>query len=95
MEGLLVSHNDVLDSCVVGVYSEERAGEIPKAFVVVREGVGTTKEVADDIMKFVADRVAYYKQLKGGIEFVDVIPKTASGKILRRFLRDKAAKPKL
>ena len=49
----------------------------------------TDEELARDIEKHVADHKASYKQLRGGVEFLDVIPKSPSGKILRRLLRDK------
>ena len=60
------------------------AGELPKAFVVRRGDVSS-----DDIVKFVAERVAPHKKLRGGVEFIDQIPKSPSGKILRRLLRSK------
>ena len=66
---------------VIGVPDLE-AGELPKAFVVRRGNV-----TADAIMEFVAKKVQPQKKLRGGVEFVDQIPKTASGKILRRMLR--------
>ncbi|MDF3038028.1 MAG: AMP-dependent synthetase and ligase, partial [Thermomicrobiales bacterium] len=56
------------------------AGELPKAFVVLKED-----STAEDIMTFVAARVAPYKKVRR-VEFVDQIPKSASGKILRRVL---------
>lgn len=63
-----------------------RFGEAPRAYVVIRKGSSIT---ADDIKKFVDESTVHYKHLSGGIEFVDIIPKSASGKILRRELRDK------
>ena len=66
---------------VIGV-PDLGAGELPKAFVVRRGNV-----TADAIMEFVAKKVQPQKKLRGGVEFVDQIPKTASGKILRRMLR--------
>lgn len=70
---------------------DERSGEVPKAFVVKSSSAGslTDEELARDIEKHVADHKASYKQLRGGVEFLDVIPKSPSGKILRRLLRDK------
>lgn len=71
---------------------DERAGEVPKAFVVksgsipIEEG---DRSVARAIAKHVEEHKARHKHLKGGIEFIDVIPKSPSGKILRRLLRDK------
>ena len=60
------------------------AGELPKAFVVRRGDVSS-----DDIVKFVEERVAPHKKLMGGVEFIDQIPKSPSGKILRRILRSR------
>ena len=81
LEALLLEHPDIVDSAVIPKRDAE-AGEVPKAFVLLREG----KDVSvDDIMAFVAERVAPYKKIRE-IEFVEAIPKTASGKILRREL---------
>lgn len=66
---------------MIGVPDLE-AGELPKAFVVRRSDV-----TAEDVVKFVAARVAPHKKLRGGVEFIDQIPKSPSGKILRRLLR--------
>jgi 4-coumarate--CoA ligase len=85
LEALVVTHPDVADVAVIGVGDEE-AGEIPKAFVVLKPGATAT---ADDIKAFVAEHVASYKQVRV-VEFVDEIPKSASGKILRRMLRDRS-----
>jgi acyl-CoA synthetase (AMP-forming)/AMP-acid ligase II len=70
---------------------DERSGEAPKAFVVKSSSAQSLdeKKVVDDIMKHVADHKASYKQLRGGVEFLEIIPKSPSGKILRRLLRDK------
>lgn len=84
LEALLVEHPDITDAAVIGI-PDERAGEVPKAFVVQREGSTLNVEM---VMKYVSSQVAPYKELSGGVKFVDAIPKSASGKILRRFLRD-------
>jgi len=68
---------------VIGV-PDRKAGEIPKAFVV-RDGDVTSEA----LMEYVAKRVTPQKKLRGGVKFVDKIPKSPSGKILRRFLREK------
>ncbi len=71
---------------------DDAAGEVPKAFVVKSSSVGLEDNdhlVARDIAKHVQDHKARHKWLKGGVEFLDVIPKSPSGKILRRLLRDK------
>jgi acyl-CoA synthetase (AMP-forming)/AMP-acid ligase II len=83
LEALLVTHPAVADVAVIGVPDDE-AGELPKAFVVLKPGADAT---AEDLQAFVADQVAHYKQVRQ-VAFVDEIPKSASGKILRRMLRD-------
>lgn len=67
------------------------AGEVPKAYVVKsRLTTGESDDVVKErIIKHVQDHKARYKWLKGGVEFIDVIPKSPSGKILRRLLKDK------
>lgn len=85
LEALIVTHPAVADVAVIGI-PEVEAGELPKAFVVVREGATLTE---DELKEFVAGHVASYKQIRL-VEFTDEIPKSASGKILRRFLRDKS-----
>ena len=83
LEGLLLEHPAVADAAVIGKQDEE-SGEIPKAFVVRRQGAEASDE---DIMRFVADKVATFKRVRE-VEFIDAIPKNASGKILRRVLID-------
>ncbi len=71
---------------------DDRAGEVPKAFVVKSSSVGleeNNRMVARDIYKWVKEHKSKHKWLEGGVEFVEVIPKSPSGKILRRLLRDK------
>ncbi|KAK6167711.1 hypothetical protein SNE40_021675 [Patella caerulea] len=86
LEALLLKHPDVADVGVIGVPDIE-AGELPKAFVVLKKGVQLT---AEEIQEFVHKQVAPHKKLRGGVEFVEQIPKSASGKILRRILRDRS-----
>jgi long-chain acyl-CoA synthetase len=81
LEALLLEHPAVMDSAVIPKRDAE-SGEIPKAFVMVREGQEVT---IDELISFVEERVAPYKKVRE-IEFVDAIPKTPSGKILRREL---------
>lgn len=80
LEGVLREHPNIVDAVVVGV-PDRQCGEVPKAFVVLRPG-STISE--DDVKTFVASRVAKFKQLGGGVQFIDSIPKTPTGKILRR-----------
>jgi 4-coumarate--CoA ligase len=85
LEALLLTHPSVADAAVVGLPDEE-AGEIPAGYVVLKPGSATTPE---QIQAFVAEQVASFKQLRR-LNVVDAIPKSASGKILRRVLRDEA-----
>ena len=81
LESLLMTHPNIDDAAVVGVPDLE-AGELPKAFVVRRGNV-----TSHEIMEFVAKKVQPQKKLRGGVEFVRSIPKSSTGKILRRLLR--------
>ncbi|KAG9997695.1 phenylacetyl-CoA ligase-like protein, partial [Aureobasidium melanogenum] len=90
LEAHLLTHPSVNDCVVIGVLSD-REGEVPKAFVVKSPSVGleeSDKTVARDIARHVEQHKAKHKWLKGGVEFIDVVPKSPSGKILRRLLRD-------
>ncbi len=86
LEALIVQHPAVADVAVIGI-PEIEAGELPKAFVVLKPD---TSASAEEIQAFVKAEVASYKQIRL-VEFVSEIPKSASGKILRRFLRDRAS----
>ncbi|HUG86415.1 MAG TPA: AMP-binding protein [Euzebya sp.] len=85
LEALLLTHPDVADAAVVGLPDEE-AGEIPVGYVVLKDGATAS---GSDIMAFVAGEVATYKQIRR-LSVVAEIPKSASGKILRRVLREQA-----
>ncbi|MFQ5691944.1 MAG: class I adenylate-forming enzyme family protein, partial [Nitrospinota bacterium] len=84
LEALLHRHPDVADAAVVGKADPE-AGEIPKAFIVSKTRPPPDPEA---ILAFVRERVAGYKQVRE-VEFIDAIPKSPSGKILRRVLRER------
>jgi len=88
IEALLLEHPAILDSAVIGI-SDDEAGELIKGLVVLRKDHTATEE---DILTFANGKLAGYKKVHF-IEFIDAIPKTASGKILRRELkeREKAA----
>ncbi|KAJ6257527.1 S-dihydroxybenzoyltransferase [Drechslerella dactyloides] len=88
LEGHLLNHEKVADCAVIPV-PHETAGETAKAYVVLKPGVAATEQTKLEIMKWVADHKSRYKRLGGGVEFTDIIPKSPSGKILRRLLRDK------
>jgi 4-coumarate--CoA ligase len=90
LEGLLASHPKVNDVAVIGLYDGAQATEIPRAYVVLAQGVPRARETEEEIARWLAGRVADYKRLRGGVRFVDEIPKSASGKILRRILKQTA-----
>jgi acyl-CoA synthetase (AMP-forming)/AMP-acid ligase II len=86
LEALLLTNPHIADAAVIGL-GDDDAGEIPAAYVVLKQGHDIT---AAEIQRFVAGRVASYKQVRK-VSFIDAIPKSPSGKILRRVLRDAAA----
>ncbi|KAJ5765377.1 Acyl-CoA ligase inpC [Penicillium odoratum] len=87
LEAHLLTHPDVADCAVIAI-PDDTAGEAPKAIVVKSPSAGSDEATAQSIKKHVEDHKARHKWLKGGVRFVDVIPKSPSGKILRRLLRD-------
>ncbi len=82
LEALLLSHPRIMDAAVIGVDDDDKQ-EIPKAFVVAAPDSGLT---AEEVMAFVAAEVAPHKKVRR-VEFIDAIPKSTSGKILRKDLR--------
>ncbi|MFF3317482.1 4-coumarate--CoA ligase family protein [Streptomyces sp. NPDC003035] len=86
LEALLLTHEGIADAAVIGVQDEDGA-EIPKAFVVRQPSAADLS--AEDVMAYVAGKVAPYKKIRR-VEFIDGVPRAASGKILRRELRDRA-----
>ena len=80
IEDILRKHPSIADVAVIGVPNEE-LGEAPRAYIIPKK----TME-AEDVHSYLKDKVAGFKQLKGGVEFVESIPKAPSGKILRREL---------
>ncbi|KAK2812250.1 hypothetical protein FQN50_001608 [Emmonsiellopsis sp. PD_5] len=87
LENLLFTHPDIKEAAVCGVTSPDDPGsEVPRAYVVADPARISEQGVKD----FVKDRLAPYKQLRGGVVFVDELPKNAIGKLLRRELRERA-----
>ncbi|KAI0066474.1 phenylacetyl-CoA ligase [Artomyces pyxidatus] len=94
LEGHLLTHPDVADVCVVAV-PDDFSGELPFAFIVLHEAAAARAAtegaaIKAALAKYVSDVKTNYKWLAGGVEFIDVIPKNPSGKLLRRVLKVKA-----
>jgi acyl-CoA synthetase (AMP-forming)/AMP-acid ligase II len=83
LEAVLLSHPSIADAAVIGVTDAESGEEVPKAFVVRQSDAQLTEA---DVMSFVAEHVAPYKKVRQ-VAFIDAVPKSASGKILRKELR--------
>ena len=85
LEAVLVTHPAVADAAVIGIPDAE-AGELPKAFITLAPGAEAP--TLADLQEHVAEHLATYKQVRA-VEVLEAIPKSASGKILRRELRDR------
>jgi 4-coumarate--CoA ligase len=83
LEALLLNHADILDAAVIGIDTEDGTNEVPRAYVVA----DAKKISGQQIAEYVKRNVASHKQLRGGVVFLDAIPKSPSGKILRKDLR--------
>ena len=97
LEGIVLGHPAVKDVGVVGVKSGLAGSELPRAYVVVKGNVvGKGSEGLErEIVEFVEKRVIGYKRLRGGVRFVESIPRNPSGKILRRELKKLEREAKL
>ncbi|KAG4074567.1 hypothetical protein HA402_005632 [Bradysia odoriphaga] len=83
IEALLISNPKVKDCGVIGI-PDEKAGELPFAYVVKQDGANLTE---DEVVQFVADNASKVKWLRGGVRFIDEIPRNQTGKLLRREMR--------
>ena len=90
LEDLLLGHPKVEDVAIMGV-PDEYSGEVPKAFVVLKSGYVGSKEMEQELIRYVEERKVRHKWIRE-MDFVALIPKSASGKILRRILRDQSKK---
>ena len=85
LEDLLRGNPEVADVAVIGI-PHERFGEAPRAYIVKKPESNLTEQ---DVVTFVAQNTASYKHLVGGVEFISAVPKSNSGKILRKELKAK------
>lgn len=85
LEALLISHPFIMDAAVIGIQTGDN-NEVPRAYVVADK----TKISASDILDFIEAQVSPHKQLRGGVHFIAAIPRTPSGKISRKDLRELA-----
>jgi acyl-CoA synthetase (AMP-forming)/AMP-acid ligase II len=90
IENVLLSHPHITDAAVIAIkHPVEKDVELPRAYVVRRkESPESSKLDEEAVKKYCAERLAKYKELTGGVVFLDAIPKNASGKILKRTLRE-------
>lgn len=89
IETVLLNHPGIADAAVIGVHLHRDASELPRAYIVKRPGVeDALTEI--EVMKLVGEKLAKYKRLEGGVRFVDAIPRNATGKILKRILKEAA-----
>jgi 4-coumarate--CoA ligase len=90
LEGLLLGHEAVDDVAVIGVWSRERETELPRAYVVIGKEYRAGRALEKEVCGWLETKVAPYKRLRGGVRFVEEIPKSAAGKVLRRVLAEQA-----
>lgn len=98
LEACLMEHPLVADVAVIGIKSPIQESEIPRAYVVCKRTLNTEAATVagapteEELKTFLVSRLAKYKALDGGVKFVQSLPKTASGKTLKRLLQDEALK---
>ncbi|CZR65933.1 related to 4-coumarate--CoA ligase [Phialocephala subalpina] len=91
LEAVLLSHPQIVDAAVIGVSPPRKDGsEVPRAYVTRLSSPQGTMVTVEEIKKLVSTKLASYKQLEGGVIFIDTIPKNASGKILKKILVERA-----
>ncbi|KAH6671047.1 hypothetical protein B0J14DRAFT_544006 [Halenospora varia] len=90
LEGILLGHDDIADVAVIGVDHPEQATEVPRAYVVPKQGIEGSHDKGKEIAAWLEGKVSHHKRLRGGVHFLDEVPKSISGKILRRVLKEKA-----
>jgi len=92
LEAVLLGCPLVADAAVIGVYDDNQATELPRAYIVPNPSNAKDADLRKKVAEYVAGKVAPHKRLRGGVIVIEEIPKSPSGKILRKDLRAKAAK---
>lgn len=90
LEDLLLGHPNVADCAVLG-FPDDYSGERPRAYVVLRPGQQPSEAVGQELIRYVQEKRVRHKWITE-VEFIDIVPKNPSGKILRRVLKEKAQK---
>lgn len=85
----MLEHPSIADAAVIGIQDQET--EVPRAFIALRPGVEASQKTAEDIQSYVKQRVSDRKQLRGGVAFVESVPRLLSGKVWRAKLKEMIA----
>jgi acyl-coenzyme A synthetase/AMP-(fatty) acid ligase len=90
LEDILLHHPAVADAAVVSTINQDLQTEVPLAYVKLKDKRDETDKIALDVIRHVNSQLIHYKHLRGGIIWAAEIPRTSSGKIRKRELRDQA-----
>ncbi|KPI40683.1 putative 4-coumarate--CoA ligase 1 [Cyphellophora attinorum] len=86
LEAILLSHPEILDAAVKGVYRDDIASEVPIGFLVSNIAQDRQRSLVEELQRTIREKVAPYKRIVGGLHFISEIPRNPSGKVLRRLL---------
>ena len=92
LEAVLLSHPQIVDAAVIGIQFGKDESQLPRAYLVRRPSAEGERLTEEEVKRHMEGKLAKFKQLEGGVKFVSAIPRNASGKILKRVLRDQAKK---
>ena len=92
LEAVLMAHPHISDVGVIGVHMPGQESELPRAYVARAPGPDAANLTEKDVYDYLAAKLARYKRLDGGVQFLDAVPRNPSGKILKRLLREMAKK---